>query len=101
MSPHHTQQCQRADVLPPPVRFVPGIGCTDQEEARNERETSTGSRVRCCGAPYMGEPPSRQPGFCNNVADRRPARSGRRYASFAATLNSEKAYDFKKLARRD
>src|SRR3982751_4993319 len=37
MSLHLNRQCQRADALPPPVRFVPGIGCTDQEEARNER----------------------------------------------------------------
>src|SRR5436305_12144928 len=63
MSLHLNRQCQRADALPPPVRLVPGIGCTDQEEARNERETSQGSRVRCCGAPYMCGLHSRQPGF--------------------------------------
>jgi len=46
MSLHLNQQCQRADTLPRPVRVVPGIGYTDQEEARNERETSVGGRVR-------------------------------------------------------
>jgi hypothetical protein len=29
MSLHLNRQCQRADTHPPPVRFVPGIGCTD------------------------------------------------------------------------
>jgi len=32
--------------------MVPGIGCTDQEEARNERETSLQGRVRCWRAIY-------------------------------------------------
>src|SRR6476661_3765946 len=63
MSLHLNQQCQRADALPLPVRLVPGIGCTDQEEARNERRPLEGGRVRRCEAPYMGEAPSRQPGF--------------------------------------
>ena len=63
MSLHLNRQCQRADALPPPVRLVPGIGCTDQEEARNERRPLEGGRVRRCEAPYMGEPRSRQPGI--------------------------------------
>ncbi len=42
------QQCQRADVLPAPVRIVPGIGYTDQEEARNERRPFVEGRVRRC-----------------------------------------------------
>ena len=70
MSLHLNRQCQRADALPPPVRLVPGIGCTDQEEARNERRPLEGGRVRRCEAPYMGEPRSRQPGICNFVAAR-------------------------------
>src|SRR5690348_7890481 len=42
MSLHLNQQCQRADASPPPVRLVPGIGCTDQEEARNAGRPKTG-----------------------------------------------------------
>jgi len=63
MSLHLNRQCQRADALPPPVRFVPGIGCTDQEEARNERETLKEGRVRLLEGAYMCGPPPRQPAF--------------------------------------
>ena len=64
---------RRASSLP--VRVVPGIGCTDQEEARNERETLVEGRVRCCGAPYMGGAQSRQPGILQLCCIRFSARS--------------------------
>ena len=64
MSLHLNRQCQRADALPPPVRLVPGIGCTDQEEARNGGE-SRRDRRRLLEAPYMGGSPARQRPFAN------------------------------------
>ena len=95
MSLHLNQQCQRADALRPPVRLVPGIGCTDQEEARNERETLIEGRVRCCGAPYMCGAQSRQPGFCNYVARTfQPAR--RAEAPLAYAVGSVQRLRFKR-----
>ena len=59
MSLHLNRQCQRADAHPPPVRLVPGIGCTDQEEARKRRRPRLGPPP-FAGGPYMCEPPMRQ-----------------------------------------
>jgi len=42
--------------------LVPGIGCTDQEEARNERETFVEGRVRCWRGIY-GWPSDASTGF--------------------------------------
>ena len=71
MSLHLNQQCQRADALPPPVRMVPGIGCTDQEETRNERRPLRG-RVRCWRR-HIWVAPGVNRVFCNIVALAGPA----------------------------
>src|ERR1043165_5812219 len=76
MSLHLNQQCQRADAHPPPVRLVPGIGYTDQEEARNERETSLRGRVRLLEGHICVALRPVNPGFYNIVAVRRCRRFG-------------------------
>src|SRR3954470_16435475 len=77
MSLHLNQQCQRADAHPPPVRLVPGIGYTDQEEARNERRPVARPRP-LLEPPYMDGADGRQPAFCNIAAACRRHRSARR-----------------------
>ncbi len=47
-----------------PGSNVPGIGCTDQEEARNERRPATRPRP-LLEPPYMGGPPGVNRVFCN------------------------------------
>ena len=68
MSLHLNQQCQRADALPLPVRFVPGIGYADQEEARNERETFMEGRVRLLEGHIWAPFRAVNRVFCNYVA---------------------------------
>ena len=71
MSLHLNRQCQRADAHPPPVRLVPGIGYTDQEEARNERETPRGGRVRLLEAHICVTPRCVNRLFADLAASRR------------------------------
>jgi hypothetical protein len=79
MSLHLNRQCQRADAHPPPVRLVPGIGYTDQEEARNERETPKGGRVRLLEAHIWMSPSRVNRLFATFVAACRRRRAERRY----------------------
>ena len=75
MSLHLNRQCQRADAHPPPVRLVPGIGCTDQEEARTNTKPQ-GGRVRLLRAHIWVAPRCVNRLFCNIVAVCRMMRLG-------------------------
>ena len=75
MSLHLNRQCQRADASLPPVRLVPGIGCTDQEEARNGGRPKK-DRTAAAGVPYMGRSPVRQPALLQFLCSWSLARLG-------------------------